>query len=47
MCCGCSVAHQPDEPVVVEAVREPAERLVQFGDGAESVQSAELLRQGG
>jgi len=36
--CGRSVADPPDDPVVVEAMSEVAERLVEPLDGAESVQ---------
>ena len=35
---GRSVADLPDDPVVVEAAGEVAERLVELLDGAESVQ---------
>jgi hypothetical protein len=35
--CGRSVADPHDDPVVIEAVREFAERLVEFLDGPESV----------
>jgi hypothetical protein len=44
--CGRSVADPPDDPVVVEAAGEVAERLVELPDGAESVQPEELLLQG-
>jgi hypothetical protein len=44
--CGRSIADPPDDPVVVEAVREFAERLVEFLDGPESVQPEQLLLQG-
>ena len=46
MRCGRSVADPPDDPVVVEAFRKVAERLVEFLDGPESVQPEQLLLQG-
>ena len=46
MRCGRSVADPPDDPVVVEAFREVAERLVGLLDGPESVQPEKLLLQG-
>jgi len=44
--CGRSVADPPDDPVVVEAAGEVAERLVELVDGAESVQPEQRLLQG-
>jgi hypothetical protein len=44
--CGRSIADPPDDPVVVEAAGEVAERLVELLDGAESVQPEQLLLQG-
>jgi hypothetical protein len=44
--CGRSVADLPDDPVVVEAAGEVAERLVELLDGPESVEPEQLLLQG-
>jgi hypothetical protein len=44
--CGRSVADPPDDPVVVEAAGEFAERLVALLHGRESMQPEELLLQG-
>ena len=46
MRCGRSVADPPDDPVVVEAAGEVAQRLAELLDGAESVQPEQLLLQG-
>ncbi len=46
MRCGRSVADPPDDPVVVEAAGEVAERLVELLDPAESLQPEQLLLQG-
>ena len=46
MRCGRSVADPPDDPVVVEASREVAERVVELLDRAEAVQPEQLLLQG-
>ena len=46
MRCGRSLADAPDDPLVVEAVGEVSERLVEFLNGAESVRLEELLLQG-
>ena len=46
MRCGRSVADPPDDPVVVEAAGEVAERLVELLDGPESVEPEQLLLQG-
>ncbi len=46
MRCGRSVADPPDDPVVVEAAGEVAERLVELLDRAESLQPEQLLLQG-
>ena len=43
---GRSVADPPDDPVVVEALREVAQCLVELPDGAEAPQPEELLLQG-
>ncbi len=43
MRCGRSVVDPPDDPVVVEAPGEVAERLVELPDGTESVQPQQLL----
>jgi hypothetical protein len=43
---GRSVADPPDDPVVVEAAGEVAERLAEFLDGPESVQSELRFLQG-
>jgi hypothetical protein len=45
MRCRRSVADPPDDPVVVEAAGEVAERLVELLDGPESVQPEQLLLQ--
>ena len=45
MRCGRSVADPLDDPVVVEAVGEVAERLIALLDGAESVQSQQPVLQ--
>jgi len=44
--CGRSVADPPDDPVVVEAAGEVAERLVELLDGPESVEPDQPLLQG-
>jgi len=44
--CGRSVADPPDDPVVVEAVREVAQGAVELGDGAESAKPEQLFLQG-
>jgi hypothetical protein len=41
--CGRSVADPPDDPVVVEAAGEVAERLSELLDGRESLQPEQLL----
>ena len=46
MRCGRSVADPPDDPVVVEAPGEVAERMVELLDRAESLQREQLLLQG-
>jgi hypothetical protein len=43
---GRSVADAPDDPVVVEALREVAQCQVELPDGAEAPQPEELLLQG-
>ena len=43
---GRSVADSPDDPVVVEAMCEVAERLVELFDDAETAQPARLLLRG-
>jgi len=43
--CGRSVADSPDDPVIVEAAGEVAERLAAILDGQESVQPQQLLHQ--
>ena len=45
MRCGRSVDDLPDDPVVVEAAGEVAERLVELPDRAESLQPEQLLLQ--
>ena len=46
MRCGRSVADPPDDPVVVEAAGEVAERLLELLGGPESAQPEQLLLQG-
>ncbi|MBM4223475.1 MAG: hypothetical protein FJ167_01500 [Gammaproteobacteria bacterium] len=46
MRCGRSLADPPDDPVVVEAVGEVAERLAALLEGAESVQPEQLFQEG-
>ncbi len=46
MRCGRSLADAPDDPLVVEALGEVSERLVEFLNSAESVHLEELLLQG-
>jgi hypothetical protein len=43
--CERSVADPPDDPAVVEAADEVTERLIEFGDGLESLQPEQLLLQ--
>lgn len=45
MRCGRSVADPPDDPVVVEAAGEVAERRVELPNRAESLQPEQLLLQ--
>ena len=46
MRCGRSVTDPPDDPVVVEAAGEVAERLLELLGGPESAQPEQLLLQG-
>ncbi len=46
MCCGRPMGAPSDDPVVVEAVGEVEERLVELLAGAELVQPEQLLLQG-